>query len=204
MATTPETEMKHMGHGGIAPKEEDLSQKISWEDFEKEYLSREDEFTYEWLDGYVQKTKRTMNKYQLYILNNLQDLFISLLTSGKTSGKLVAEADLFFLKKHRRPDLCWITKEQFISLANGNNDVPAFVIEIISTNDTQEKMSDKMADYRAAGVQVVWHILPTSKEVHVYKGNNLKEMTIYSGDEICSAAPVLPDFEMSVNDILKK
>jgi hypothetical protein len=29
-------------------------------------------------------------------------------------------------------------------------------------------------------------------------------MTTFVGDEICSAAPVLPDFAISVNDIFKK
>lgn len=204
MSATAATEIKNIESGGLAPKEEDLSQKISWEKFEKEYLSREDDYTYEWLDGYVQKTKRTMNKYQLYILNNLQDLFISLLNAGKTTGKLVAEADLFFINKHRRPDLCWITKKQFVSLANGNNDVPSFIIEVVSKNDISENLNDKMDDYRAAGVQIVWQIFPANKQVHVYSGERLKEMHVFTEDEVCSAAPALPDFKISVNQIFEK
>ena len=49
--------------------------KISWEDFEREYLSREDEFTYEWVDGTIEKTPNSMNKTQLFILRNLQIIF---------------------------------------------------------------------------------------------------------------------------------
>lgn len=204
MSSTTQILEKERGGGELAPREEDLSQKITWDAFEKEYLAREDEFTYEWLDGYVHKTKRTMNKYQLYIVNNLQDLFIVLLNAGKTTGKLMAECDLFFLKKHRRPDLSWISKKQFIALADGKDEVPAFVVEVISKNETGEDISDKMDDYRAAGVQVVWHIFPNSKQVHVYTGEKLKKMDVFMGDEVCTAAPALPDFNISVNDILKK
>ena len=39
----------------ISPK------KISWETFKNRYLSREDDFMYEWVNGYVEKTKRSIN-----------------------------------------------------------------------------------------------------------------------------------------------
>lgn len=31
---------------------------ISWADFQKKYLSREDNYKYEWLNGIVEKTNR--------------------------------------------------------------------------------------------------------------------------------------------------
>ena len=203
MTISGNTTNANQGQGGIAPKEEEFSQRISWEEFEKEYLVREDEYTYEWLDGHVHKTKRTMNKYQLYILKNLQDFFRHLINEKKAEGNLVAEADLFFLKKHRRPDLCWIAEEQFKSLAQGVDEIPAFIIEIISKSELGEDMTNKMDDYRAGGVQVVWHIFPNSMQVHVYKGEDLKEMTVHMGEEICSAEPALPAFKISPKNILK-
>ena len=47
--------------------------KISWATFEKKYLTREDGYRYEWLNGTIEKTKK-MNKTQLFILRNLQGL----------------------------------------------------------------------------------------------------------------------------------
>lgn len=55
-----------------------------------------------------------------------------------------------------------------------------------------------MEDYRNAKVLVVWHILPDFKEVHVYHGTRMR---IYKGKEIIAAAPVLPDFKISVEGI---
>lgn len=76
--------------------------------------------------------------------------------------------------------------------------MPLFVVEVISNNDMIKKVHQKMEDYRRAEVPVVWHIFPSLEEVHVYHG---REMKIYKGDEKCSAAPVMPDFTLTVNEI---
>ena len=86
--------------------------KISWETFQKKYLTREDGYKYEWLNGVVEKTKSTMDKTQFYILRNLLRFFRKLLNEGKVSGELIPEGDLFFEENHRRLDVCWLTDEQ--------------------------------------------------------------------------------------------
>ncbi|MEM6321733.1 MAG: hypothetical protein AAF960_29000 [Bacteroidota bacterium] len=57
--------------------------KISWKAFQEKYLSREDEYKYEWVDGCVEKTLRTIDKTQFYIQQNLAKFFI-LCYSNKT------------------------------------------------------------------------------------------------------------------------
>ncbi|MEK7254355.1 MAG: Uma2 family endonuclease [Bacteroidota bacterium] len=178
---------------------------ITWEDFEREYLSREDEYKYEWVEGRVVKTKRSMHKTQLYILLNLLRHFESLRIEGKVFGQLVPEPDLFFLANHRRPDFAWLTDQQIYALADpAAYEVPAFIIEVVSTNDQIREMKDKMKNYRDAGVQVVWHIHPIHQEVDIYSGKNLSKSKVCTGRQICSAAPVLPAFAMSVSAIFKK
>ena len=175
---------------------------ISWEEFEKEYLTREDLYKYEWVNGSIEISERTMNQYQFYILTNLRRFFESWRLNRKHSGELEPELDTFFLEKvHRRPDIAYFTEEQVARMAYGENQVPAFVIEIISTNDAANLVQQKMKNYRDAGVAVVWQIYPELQEVHVYRGES---STICSGEKMCSAAPVLPGFAISANDIFKK
>jgi Uma2 family endonuclease len=175
---------------------------ISWEEFEKEYLSREDQYKYEWVNGMVEITERSMNQYQFYILKNLRRFFESLRAIGKYAGELEPEFDTFFLEKiHRRPDIAYFTEDQIARMAYGGNGVPAFLIEIILTNDAANLVQQKMKNYRDAGVSVIWQIYPELQEVHVYHGEG---STICSGEKICSAAPALPDFALSANDIFKK
>ncbi len=173
---------------------------ITWEAFKSRYLSREDGYTYELVNGQVEKTKRSMDYSQVFILDNLLNFFEQLKMEGKVTGRLAGEIDTFFSESHRRPDICYLTNEQMRASRDGIPPVPSFIIEVISNNDKMKRVQEKMLDYWRAEVPIIWHIFPDLKIVHVYHG---KQMTVYMGDEICSAMPILPDFNISVNDIFK-
>lgn len=175
--------------------------KITWQDFKNRFLSREDHYKYEWVNGAVEKTLRSMDKTQLYILSNLTRFLYTLIAiNPKIDGDLIAEGDTFFAGNHRRPDIGYYTKAQ-LHAARLNEDVhPDFVIEVISHNDQIVKLLKKMIDYRAAEVRVIWHVFPLQQEVHVYHG---KQMTVCTGDDICSAEAVIAGFSLRVKDIFK-
>jgi len=175
---------------------------ISLEEFEQEFESKEDDYKYEWVDGFVEKSKRTMNQDQFYIMANLRDLFFRLRIDRKVNGYLETEFSTFLSEQTKRiPDIAYYSQTQFEGMKKGKNQIPEFLIEVISKTDNINRVGRKIQNYREAGVKVVWHIFPEINEVHVYHGEN---MTIMEGDKICSAAPVLPDFQISVNDLLMK
>lgn len=180
--------------------------RITWQEFEKKYLSKEDGYKYEWVNGLVEKIEYAMNPTQLYIQRNLHELFTQLKMEGKATGQLLAEPDLFFFPEvHRRPDFAWLTDAQIDRLAEpGAIEIPAFIIEVVSTHDAALKLVDKMRHYRAAGVRVAWLIYPQPQEIHVYGGSHLTAMTVCTDQDICSAVPALPDFAVPVDDVFKK
>ncbi len=188
------------GASGIPPQSSKKKKKISWEAFQQEYLTREDGFKYEWLDGIVEKTKRTMDYTQFRILRAIRYFFDELKNTGKVKGLLISEGDTFFKTHHRRPDIAYYTDEQIDRIEDGKPPVPQFIIEVISKNDKIRKVNEKMDDYRKADVLVIWQIYPNSKKVHVCIGTKIN---IYEGNETISAAPVLPEFEIKVADIFK-
>ena len=53
--------------------------------------------------------------------------------------------------------------------------------------------------YFNAGVMVVWHVFPELKSVHVF--TSPVDVTICEGDTVCSAAPALPDLQMTANEV---
>jgi Uma2 family endonuclease len=175
--------------------------RISWADFKADYLEREDGFKYEWVNGVVEKTPHSMDRTQFYIVQNLLDFFGSLKYSGKITGALIPEGDTFFGDNHRRPDVAYYTDDQIEAAADDDNAEPQFVIEIISTTDQMNRVHKKMRDYRASKIPVVWHIFPELHEVHVFHG---RKSEVYIGADMCSAAPVLPEFQLSVNAIFKR
>lgn len=174
---------------------------ITWEHFQNRYLKREDAWKYEWVGGQVVKTPRNMDKSQLFICVTLIRLLYKLKAKNPgIHGDLISEGDTFFDGNHRRPDIAFFSDEQIKSARTGGEAVPKFVVEVISKNDQLEKIAGKMKNYRAAKVEVVWQVFPIEREVHVFRGN---QMTILSGDEICSAEPVIDGFLISVNDLFK-
>ncbi|MBK9013071.1 MAG: Uma2 family endonuclease [Saprospiraceae bacterium] len=176
--------------------------RISWEQFERIYLRREDKYKYEWVDGFIEKTERPMNQYQDFLADNLIQFFYKLKFQDKISGRLTKEVDTFFLSNvHRRPDMMWFSDEQSARMAYGENQVPNFVVEIISSTDRIYKVVKKLKNYEDAGVKVVWLIFPELEEIQVYHGSKSR---VYRGDEVVSATPVLPDFTMKVSEVFAK
>lgn len=190
VTTMPKTKLR-------SPK----TRTISWATFQKKYLIREDTFKYEWVNGRVEKSVRAMNEKQPYILVNLLDYFNLFKIKNNLDGHLLPEVDTFFNKNHRRPDIAFFTREQVKAAREGKTKLPPqFVIEVISSKDQMNLVHSKMKDYRAAKVQVIWHIFPELQEVHVYKG---LDMHICLEDDKCSAEPVLKGFQISPKDIFK-
>ena len=159
----------------------------------------EDRFKYEWIDGRIEKTERSMIPEQQFIILNLQDRFSQTKAYG-LGDRLVIETDATLnAQELRRPDIALITRAQIVSCANGGTFLPAFAIEIISKNDNINKVREKLEAYFRSGVQVVWHIFPLLKKVDVYTSQ--KKVSVLSENDFCSAAPVVPDFEISVNEL---
>lgn len=157
-----------------------------------------DGFKYEWNDGELIKFTG-MNKKQLYIFHNLNSLFIR--KGYWESGTLVAEQDVELSGiQMRRPDIAFFTNNQIEKAKEGNDEIPEFVIEVISENDNINKVEAKISEYYKAGVKVVWLILPEEKSVHVYTSR--RDVKICIENDICSAAPVLPEFEIGVDVLL--
>ncbi len=178
-----------------APKK----RQLTWVGFQKRYLTKEDGFKYEFVGGAVVKTQYAMDQTQFFIQQNLVRFFYKLRTlKPLLNGELIAEGDMFFGENHRRPDISWLTDQQIKDARHGINVTPDWVIEIISTHDQFNRMMEKMADYEKAGVKLVWHIFPKHEKVHIYQG---KQMTICSGDDICSADSVVKGFEMPTSAI---
>lgn len=156
-----------------------------------------DGFKYEWNDGELIKFEGT-NKKQVYIYDVLLDLLYE--KGYKKAGTLVSEYDTMLSGiQMRRPDIAYLTKEQIQLGRKGKDVIPEFVIEIISETDQFYKIEDKITEYFKAGVKVIWNVVPEHKLVYVYTSR--KTVQICSDNDICSAAPVLPDFSIAVNNI---
>ena len=175
--------------------------QMTFETFYKKYEKGLNGYKYEWNNGVIEKST-AMKQNELHISRNLSRVFW-LTQAAKDGGWLNAETEVYTsATQWRKPDLAFFTKDQIKEATQNINTIPPFVIEVISTHDPINTVTNKVLEYFKAGVQVVWHIFPEQQMVYIF--TSPKHITVCEGDDICSAAPALTDFEIAVNDIFRQ
>jgi len=128
----------------------------------------------------------------LKLIRTLNRLFLKT-NAHQVGGELIQENDLVFFSA------------EDIEKSDEIKPIPAFVIILISENDKVGDIQEKISEYFKAGVggvplKVVWLVFPEEKSVHIYTSR--RDVKICIENDICSAAPVLPDFEIGVDVLL--
>jgi Uma2 family endonuclease len=80
--------------------------------------------------------------------------------------------------------------------------MPALVCEIASTNDRRHGMGLRVKHYLDAGARMVWVVDPVEKMVHVYQPDQPSRRL--SEHETLSGRPVVPGFEIRVEDLFRE
>lgn len=73
---------------------------------------------------------------------------------------------------------------------------PDLVVEILSPNETNSELEEKLRDYRAAGTRLVWVIDPAARAVSV-RSTSAPERRVSEGDDL-DGGDVLPGFTLPV------
>ena len=119
-------------------------------------------------------------------------------------GELIQEIDDVSDSRMRKSDLVFFSAEE-ITKSDEVEPVRAFMIIIISESNKVHHINNKINEHFKEGTdslrsKVVWLIFPENKSVHVYTSR--REVKICIENDICSAAPILPEFEIGVDVLL--
>jgi Uma2 family endonuclease len=176
----------------------EMPRRISLTTFLKKYREGGKGVKYEFNNGIIEKTD-AMKKNEIYLFDNLLRVFMH--TKAFSEGAtIISEVETWTSDtQFRKPDVSYWTREQQLDEVES---VPLFAIEVISKNDAINVVNTKVLEYFKSGVKVLWHIFPEQRMVYVF--TSPRHITVCFEDDICSAAPVLEDFEISVNGIFKK
>ena len=74
------------------------------------------------------------------------------------------------------------------------------MVEVISPTDKYTDINSKVDTYLTDGVKLIWIVDPQRKTIAVYEGNDTSKTL--RAEDMLSGRDVLPDFELSVKDIL--
>jgi Uma2 family endonuclease len=105
--------------------------------------------------------------------------------------KLVRMPDTSFVAAGRLPNDR--SPEGYITVA------PDIAVEVVSPNETYEEVEAKVAEYRSAGVKLIWIISPKSKTVMIRRADGTCAEVDETGT--LSGETVLPGFTCTVAEL---
>ncbi len=111
-----------------------------------------------------------------------------------TDPATVRAADVAFISAKKLPDGDLPKKFPYFA--------PDLVAEILSPNDAYGDVMEKVNDWLAAGVNLVWVVDPAHQVVHVYRIGQPVHV-LQAGDRL-SGEDVLPGFECAVSEIFAR
>jgi Uma2 family endonuclease len=174
--------------------------KLSLEKFMD--FKAEDGFKYEWNNGFLEAREKMIKPSEFYLVERLQDAFAKTSMGIDKTGRLMSETACPISEgKYRVPDLAVFSKTQIERAREGELPVPIFIIELVSKSDSLDYYDEKLEEYFSVGVQTVWLVSPSQKKVRVF--TSPKEVKICTDDDVCSAAPALPDFTITPNQLFE-
>ncbi len=105
--------------------------------------------------------------------------------------------------RNRRPDVSFVSYKRWPKdrpypyTGNAQHVVPDLAVEVLSPNDTAEQIDEKISEYFAAGVELVWVIYCHSKRVHVYESIHTP-IRVFAAPNDLDGGDVLPGFRFAV------
>jgi Uma2 family endonuclease len=104
----------------------------------------------------------------------------------------VRAPDVAFVAKKRIPEE-GVPETGFWAIA------PDLVAEIVSPHDRMSQIQNKVTDYLAAGVRLVWIVDPKTETVTVYQ--SLKQVKVLIAEDILEGEDVLPGFQLTLKKL---
>ena len=99
----------------------------------------------------------------------------------------VRKPDVMFFRSRRRPPVGW--EEQI---------VPDLVVEVVSPNDKADDLEEKLAQFREAGIPLIWVIYPGTRSAHILTQSARIEVR---SSGVLDGGDILPGFSLSLAEL---
>jgi Uma2 family endonuclease len=79
--------------------------------------------------------------------------------------------------------------------------IPNLAVEVVSRTNEFDEVLEKVSEYFAAGVELVWVVIPSRRQVYVYRSET--DLRVLTRSEHLDGERVLPGFRCSVAEVLE-
>lgn len=166
----------------------------------------DDGFRYELVRGELRMMAPAGGEHGVVIINLAAPLGVHVkannlgLVFGAETGFKLSDAP----DSVRAPDVAFISRERIPASGIPRGywpGAPDLAVEVVSPNDKLYEIDEKIEDYLAAGVRLIWIVYPKKRSVTVHTpGSEPRVLTI---DDTLDGADVVVGFQLSVREIFE-
>jgi Uma2 family endonuclease len=166
-----------------------------------ERASERDGKRYELIDGELKE--KVVGTRALFIASRIADRLNA--TFYPRVGFAVVEAMIYCFapRNHgRKPDVTYVKLDRLPDKAIPEGDLliaPDLVVEVLSPSNTGIDLEDKLDEYLAAGVPMVWIVNPDRRTIRVYRNDGTTRL--FRADDKIADEPLLPGFSLKAGDV---
>ncbi len=101
----------------------------------------------------------------------------------------------------RGVDLAYMSRARYAQVKSTSylDVAPELIVEVLSPHDAWSEVQEKLAEYFAIDVKVVWVVDPKLLQVHSYQA--LDQIHVYKMGDTITCQELLPGFHVSVADL---
>ena len=102
----------------------------------------------------------------------------------------------------RIPDISFISWDRFpgrqVPRLSMLDFAPDLAVEVLSPGNTQQEMDEKLRNYFASGVRLVWYLDPASRTARVYTGPG--KCAHLGEEDTLEGGAVVPGFQLAIRE----
>lgn len=117
-------------------------------------------------------------------------------------GEVALAETGFYLERNpdtvRAPDMAFIAQDRLPEKFSRkwSDTIPDLVMEVVSPNDTEEAVEEKIGEWLVAGVRLAWMVSPRTSTVRVYRSP--EDCRVLTVADTLDGAEVVPGFTFPV------
>lgn len=166
-----------------------------------ERASEHDGKRYELINGELKE--KIVGFRELFIAGRIAERLNQRFYPGEGAAAVEAMTYCFQQRNHgRKPDVVYVARSRWPNDQIPDGDlhlVPDLVIEVLSPGNSGIELEEKLDEYLAAGIPMVWIVNPEGRTIRVYRQDGTTRL--FRAADVIENEPLLPGFRLVTGEV---